>query len=278
MSMIFQSYAIWPNMTVAENVGFGLELRKLPREEIRRRVDEILDVVQLGASARSLSGRAQRRPAAARRARPRDRGQARGAAARRAAVQPRRQPARGDALRDPPPARRVQHHHGVRHARPGRGDGDVRPHRGDEPWAASSRSTRRTRSTRGRARASSPGFIGRTNFLEGKPTATGSTSAAFRVPAAALGVDRTTRDSGAGVAPAAEHPSAAPRTLVDGRPLPRSRRRPAARLPRRVLGLPGDAARTRRAVRASDARAGRVPGRRERPTWTSTPTQLTVIR
>jgi ABC-type Fe3+/spermidine/putrescine transport system ATPase subunit len=32
MSMIFQSYAVWPNMTVAQNVAFGLELRKLPRE------------------------------------------------------------------------------------------------------------------------------------------------------------------------------------------------------------------------------------------------------
>ena len=34
MSMIFQSYAVWPNMTVEQNVAFGLELRKLPREEI----------------------------------------------------------------------------------------------------------------------------------------------------------------------------------------------------------------------------------------------------
>src|SRR5687767_15844294 len=33
MSMIFQSYAIWPNMTVAENVSFGLEVRKVPRAE-----------------------------------------------------------------------------------------------------------------------------------------------------------------------------------------------------------------------------------------------------
>src|SRR5205809_1310927 len=31
MSMIFQSYAVWPNMTVAQNVAFGLEVRKLPR-------------------------------------------------------------------------------------------------------------------------------------------------------------------------------------------------------------------------------------------------------
>src|SRR3954449_10236408 len=37
MSMIFQSYAVWPNMTVAENVAFGLKLRKLAKDEVRRR-------------------------------------------------------------------------------------------------------------------------------------------------------------------------------------------------------------------------------------------------
>ena len=48
MSMIFQSYAVWPNMTVAQNVAFGLELRKLPREEVRRRTGEMLEVVHMG--------------------------------------------------------------------------------------------------------------------------------------------------------------------------------------------------------------------------------------
>jgi len=70
MSMIFQSYAIWPNMTVAENVGFGLEVRKLKSDEIRRRVDEILEVVQLGALRdrypAELSGGQQQRVALAR--------------------------------------------------------------------------------------------------------------------------------------------------------------------------------------------------------------------
>jgi ABC-type Fe3+/spermidine/putrescine transport system ATPase subunit len=70
MSMIFQSYAIWPNMTVAQNVGFGLKIRKLPAPEIRRRVDEILDVVQLGALSErypaELSGGQQQRVALAR--------------------------------------------------------------------------------------------------------------------------------------------------------------------------------------------------------------------
>jgi len=70
MSMIFQSYAIWPNMTVAENVAFGLAVRKLPAAEQRQRVAEMLDVVQLGALAgrypAELSGGQQQRVALAR--------------------------------------------------------------------------------------------------------------------------------------------------------------------------------------------------------------------
>ncbi|MFP5405362.1 MAG: ABC transporter ATP-binding protein [Gammaproteobacteria bacterium] len=70
MSMIFQSYAIWPNMTVAENVGFGLKVRKVSADEIRRRVDQILAVVQLAALRdrypAELSGGQQQRVALAR--------------------------------------------------------------------------------------------------------------------------------------------------------------------------------------------------------------------
>ncbi len=70
MSMIFQSYAIWPNMTVAENVAFGLEVRRLPRAEIRAKVDRILDVVQMrplgGRYPQELSGGQQQRVALAR--------------------------------------------------------------------------------------------------------------------------------------------------------------------------------------------------------------------
>jgi iron(III) transport system ATP-binding protein len=70
MSMIFQSYAIWPNMTVGENVGFGLQVRKLSRAEIDRRVDKILDVVQMrnlkGRYPAELSGGQQQRVALAR--------------------------------------------------------------------------------------------------------------------------------------------------------------------------------------------------------------------
>ncbi len=70
MSMIFQSYAIWPNMTVAENVAFGLEIRNLDKTEIGKRVSHILDVVQLGALRdrypAELSGGQQQRVSLAR--------------------------------------------------------------------------------------------------------------------------------------------------------------------------------------------------------------------
>ncbi len=70
MSMIFQSYAIWPNMTVAENVAFGLHVRRLPRAEVRARVDAILEVARMGhlrdRYPSELSGGQQQRVALAR--------------------------------------------------------------------------------------------------------------------------------------------------------------------------------------------------------------------
>jgi ABC-type Fe3+/spermidine/putrescine transport system ATPase subunit len=70
MSMIFQSYAIWPNMTVGENVAFGLKLRKLPAIDLKRRLDRILEVVQLDKLKdrypAELSGGQQQRVALAR--------------------------------------------------------------------------------------------------------------------------------------------------------------------------------------------------------------------
>jgi ABC-type Fe3+/spermidine/putrescine transport system ATPase subunit len=70
MSMIFQSYAIWPNMTVAENVAFGLKLQKVPAAEMQRRIDRILDVVRLkplrDRYPAELSGGQQQRVALAR--------------------------------------------------------------------------------------------------------------------------------------------------------------------------------------------------------------------
>jgi len=69
-AMMFQSYALWPHLTVAQNVAFGLEERKLPKPEIAQRVQEALDMVQMGSlgprKINQLSGGQQQRVALAR--------------------------------------------------------------------------------------------------------------------------------------------------------------------------------------------------------------------
>ncbi len=47
MAMVFQSYALWPHMTTAQNLGYGLKLRRIARPEIARRVAEILAMLKL---------------------------------------------------------------------------------------------------------------------------------------------------------------------------------------------------------------------------------------
>ena len=70
VGMVFQSYALWPHMTVAKNVAFGLEARKLPGAEIRKKVHEALELVDLSDLAErrpgQLSGGQQQRVAIAR--------------------------------------------------------------------------------------------------------------------------------------------------------------------------------------------------------------------
>ena len=102
------------------------------------------------------AARALRRPAPARRHGPRHRARAAGVPVRRAAVEPRRQAARADAHRDPPPAQPPQGHLDLRHPRPGRGHDAGRHRGGDErrPHRADRRA--RPRSTASPRRASSP--------------------------------------------------------------------------------------------------------------------------
>ncbi|HEY9089847.1 MAG TPA: ABC transporter ATP-binding protein [Anaerolineaceae bacterium] len=70
MSMVFQSYAIFPHLTVFENIAYGLNVQKLPKDQIKRRVDKALDLVHLeGYGSRApnqLSGGQQQRVALAR--------------------------------------------------------------------------------------------------------------------------------------------------------------------------------------------------------------------
>ncbi|WP_297093432.1 ABC transporter ATP-binding protein [Thermococcus sp.] len=68
--LVFQNYALWPHMTVFDNVAYGLKLKKLPKEEIRKKVEWALDLVKLrGFEDRyptQLSGGQQQRVAIAR--------------------------------------------------------------------------------------------------------------------------------------------------------------------------------------------------------------------
>jgi ABC-type Fe3+/spermidine/putrescine transport system ATPase subunit len=70
LGIVFQSYAVWPHMSVADNVGFPLRVRKVPAAERQDRVRKILDLVGLGAmrdkGATQLSGGQQQRVALAR--------------------------------------------------------------------------------------------------------------------------------------------------------------------------------------------------------------------
>ena len=70
VSMVFQSYAIWPHMTVFENVAYGLRVRGVSASGIRENVARVLDMVQMGAYAdrpsSNLSGGQQQRVAVAR--------------------------------------------------------------------------------------------------------------------------------------------------------------------------------------------------------------------
>jgi spermidine/putrescine ABC transporter ATP-binding subunit len=70
VNMVFQSYAVFPHMTVADNVAYGLKIDRVPQEERDRRVQEALDLVQLGHLAErmpdQLSGGQRQRVALAR--------------------------------------------------------------------------------------------------------------------------------------------------------------------------------------------------------------------
>ena len=69
-AMMFQSYALWPHLTVERNVAFGLEEKKVPRAEIKKRVDAILETMRIKPMAtrriHELSGGQQQRVALAR--------------------------------------------------------------------------------------------------------------------------------------------------------------------------------------------------------------------
>lgn len=67
IAMVFQNYALYPNMTVADNMGFGLKIRKTPRDEIKKRVSDAAEILglsdYLGRKPGALSGGQRQRVA-----------------------------------------------------------------------------------------------------------------------------------------------------------------------------------------------------------------------
>ena len=104
VNMMFQSYALFPHMTVESNVAFGLKQEGMPKPEIEKRVKEMLELVKLEQFSKrkphQLSGGQRQRVALARSVAKRPEG----AAARRTARSARQEAARGDAVRADGPA------------------------------------------------------------------------------------------------------------------------------------------------------------------------------
>ena len=100
IAMVFQSYALYPHLSVYDNIAFGLRIKKLPKSEIERRVGEAARILGLERVAEAQAARALRRPAAARRDGAGDRARAVGVPDGRAAFESRRQATGPDARRD----------------------------------------------------------------------------------------------------------------------------------------------------------------------------------
>ena len=150
VGFVFQHYAPFKHMTVCDNIAFGLTIRHRPKAEIRARVAELLELVQLAGPRRPLPVAALGRAAAAHGARARARRRAGGAAARRAVRRARRARPQGAARVAAPPPRRDARDDDLRHARPGGGDGARRRRRRHErgprrAGGAAARALRRAR-------------------------------------------------------------------------------------------------------------------------------------
>ena len=142
--MVFQNYALYPHMTVEENLAFGLKLRKTPKAEIKRRVGEAAKMLglepYLGRKPAALSGGQRQRVAMGRAIvrepqaflmdEPLSNLDAKLRVSMRAGAEP--------------AARAARHHDGLRDARPGRGDDAGRPGVRACGTAGSSRSTARS--------------------------------------------------------------------------------------------------------------------------------------
>ncbi len=264
VNTVFQNYALFPHMTVAQNVAFGLRMEKLPAAEITSRTGEYLELVGLAGFDKRLPVGDVGRPAAAGRPGPRP-GQATGRAApRRAARCARPQAPQADAdgaVADPSPGR---HDLRVRDPRPGGGpvDGDPDRHHvrrqrhPDRHPARGLRSSRRTGSwpTSWARRTSSPV---RSRSDGGRPVF----AIAGRRPGG--------RSDRLGRRPGDDHGPTGVRQAAAGRRAGRGSRDHRTDRQRRLPRRPHADSRSRR-MPATSCRSGRTRRMFDRPTWRRT--------
>jgi putative spermidine/putrescine transport system ATP-binding protein len=55
-AMVFQNYNLWPHMSIYENLAFGLKLRKIPKDEIKCRIEGMLDMVKMQGAQKKYPG------------------------------------------------------------------------------------------------------------------------------------------------------------------------------------------------------------------------------
>ena len=130
IGFVFQHYAAFKHMTVRDNVAFGLKIRKRPKPEIEKKVNELLGIVGLDGFQHRYPRAALRRSTSAHGVGTRSGCGSAGAPARRALRRARREGACRPAHVVASPARRGARHHRPGHPRPGRGSRRRRPHRG----------------------------------------------------------------------------------------------------------------------------------------------------
>jgi putative spermidine/putrescine transport system ATP-binding protein len=152
IGMVFQAYALFPNLTVAQNVGFGLKVAGMPKAEADARVKEMLDIIKLPIDQYGdrypyqLSGGQQQRVALARALAPKPKllllDEPLSALDAKVRVSLREE------IRSI--QQKTRHHHHLRHARSGGGAVDLRPHRRHVWRPRRAGRPRRSRSTTGR--------------------------------------------------------------------------------------------------------------------------------
>ena len=135
LGMVFQSLALFPHLTVFDNIAFPLRIKRVDTAAITERVCAVAATVKVEPPARPEAGDAVGRRGPAGGAGPHHRRASGCLPHGRAAVEPRRQAAGGHAHRAQAAARLARRHLHLRHPRPGRGDDHGRPHRGHAPGA-----------------------------------------------------------------------------------------------------------------------------------------------